>query len=73
MESISNPVLVNHVPTMARFLARADKKTALYGGDLKAQSEVDHFLRFGQRFDFARDAQSLDKTLLPRTFLVGKV
>merc|ERR1712130_3714 len=63
---------VIHVPTMARFLARADKKTALYGGDLKAQSEVDHFLRFGQRLDFARDAQSLDKTLLPRTFLVGK-
>jgi hypothetical protein len=63
---------VTHVPTMARFLARSSKPN-LYGDDLKCQSEVDHFLRFGQRLDYARDVSSLNDTLLSRTFLIGKV
>ena len=63
---------VTHVPTMARFLTRASK-TNLYGGDLLGQSEVDHFLRMGQKLNFDKDINSLDATLLSRTFLVGKV
>jgi len=63
---------VTHVPTMARFLTRASK-TNLYGSDLQRHSEVDHFLRFGQRLNFNRDMTSLNQTLLSRTFLVGKV
>ena len=63
---------VTHVPTMARFLAR-NSKPNLYGDDLRCQGEVDHFLRFGQRLNFSRDASQLNKTLLSRTFLTGQV
>ena len=63
---------VTHVPTMARFLAR-NSKPNLYGDDLRCQGEVDHFLRFGQRLNFSRDAPQLNKTLLSRTFLTGQV
>jgi len=62
---------VTHVPTMARFLAR-NSKPNLYGDDLRCQGEVDHFLRFGQRLNFSRDASQLNKTLLSRTFLTGQ-
>ena len=57
---------------MARFLAR-NSKPNLYGDDLRCQGEVDHFLRFGQRLNFSRDASQLNKTLLSRTFLTGQV
>jgi bifunctional glutamyl/prolyl-tRNA synthetase len=61
---------VTNAPTIARLLARNSNK--LYSDDLLTSSEIDHFIRLGDKLNFTRDAKVLNDTLLLRTFLTGK-
>merc|ERR1711953_88012 len=62
---------VTNTPTMARLMARTSKEK-LYSDDLLTASEIDHFIRLGDKLNFNRDAKILNDTLLLRTFVTGK-
>ncbi|XP_033626756.1 bifunctional glutamate/proline--tRNA ligase-like [Asterias rubens] len=74
---VSEDLTCTNSVAICRYLARVSPESGLYGSNQLEATEVDHWLdfsntRLSQSDQFPEALRSLDKSLGPRTYLVGK-